>query len=82
MTGDIARRSWEHKQKVNDGFTKRYNATKMVYAEAYWDINKAIAREKQIKRWTRKKKEFLINRINPSWMDIYEGVFSPRAFKS
>jgi len=82
LTGDIARRSWEHKQKVNDGFTKRYNATKMVYAEAYWDINKAIAREKQIKRWTRKKKEFLINRINPSWMDIYEGVFSPRAFKS
>jgi len=76
VTGNIARRGWQHKQKMHEGFTKRYNATKMVYVEAFRDINKAIAREKQIKRWTRKKKNRLVDSINPDWRDLYEEVAS------
>jgi putative endonuclease len=72
MTGYIAKRGWQHKQKLIDGFTKKYNATKMIYFESFEDVDQAIAREKQIKGWTRKKKESLINKINPDWKDVYE----------
>lgn len=72
MTGYIVERGWQHRQRLIDGFTKRYNATKMVYFEIFDDVHKAIAREKQIKGWTRKKKERLINNVNPDWRDVYE----------
>jgi putative endonuclease len=72
MSGYIAHRGWQHKKKLIDGFTKKYNADKMVYFETFRDVYKAIAREKQIKGWTRKKKEALINKVNPEWNDIYE----------
>lgn len=72
MTGYIADRGWQHKKRLRDGFTKKYNATKMVYFEEFRDVDKAIAREKQIKGWTRAKKEALINKINPEWRDVYE----------
>ena len=71
VTGDIIRRIWEHKNKVNDGFTKRYNVTKLVYMEPYRSINNAIAREKQIKAGSRQKKLDLINDLNPDWIDLY-----------
>ena len=75
MSGNIVERGWQHKHRLVKGFTKRYNATKMVYAESYSNVHEAIAREKQIKRWTRKKKEKLINEVNPEWRDIYEESF-------
>jgi len=61
----------EHKEKLLKGFTKRYNVTKMVYFETFRDVQKAIAREKQIKGWTRRKKEVLIDKVNPKWNDVY-----------
>ena len=64
----------EHKNKVIDGFTKRYNVNKLVYYEETTDVNSAIAREKQIKGWTRKKKNWLIESINPNWDDLYDGI--------
>ena len=62
---------WQHKQKLIDGFTKRYNINKLVYFEEYTSIIDAIAREKQIKGWRRSKKEALINKLNPEWRDLY-----------
>jgi putative endonuclease len=61
---------YEHKHKLADGFTKRYNITKLVYYEQTSDIRSAIAREKQIKGWRRSKKSALINSSNPQWNDL------------
>ncbi|MDZ7657743.1 GIY-YIG nuclease family protein [Fodinibius sp.] len=72
MTGDIICRGWQHKHRLVEGFTKRYNCTKLVYIEECDCPQDAIDREKQIKRWTRKKKEVLIERLNPKWKDLYE----------
>jgi putative endonuclease len=72
ITSNLIKRVWEHKIKVVDGFTKRYNLNKLVYYEIYDDIETAINREKQIKSWSRKKKAELINALNPSWDDLYE----------
>ena len=72
VTNDIVRRVYEHKNGVADGFTKKYNVNKLVYAEECGDIYAAISREKQIKGWSRKKKFDLINSINPGMKDLYE----------
>jgi len=72
ITSYLIKRVWEHKNKVVDGFTKRYNLYKLVYYEIYDDIETAINREKQIKSWSRRKKAELINALNPSWDDLYE----------
>ena len=72
VTGHITTRGWQHKKRRIDGFTKRYNCTKMVYFEEFSDVHEAIAREKQIKGWTQKKKEELINKVNPKWRDVYK----------
>ena len=72
ITSYLIKRVWEHKNKVVDGFTKRYNLNKLVYYEIYDDIETAINREKQIKSWSRRKKAELINALNPSWDDLYE----------
>ncbi|MDR8393371.1 GIY-YIG nuclease family protein [Aliifodinibius sp. S!AR15-10] len=74
VTNDIVRRCWEHKHKLADGFTKRYNIDKLIYVEHFRSPQKAIEREKQIKGWKRKKKEALINRLNPDWVDLYDEV--------
>lgn len=76
ISGDIINRCWQHKRRLIDGFTKRYNCTKLVYIEEYDHPQDAIDREKQIKRWTRKKKVILIERLNPEWKDLYEGLLS------
>lgn len=64
------RRVWEHKQGLVDGYTKRYNVTKLVYVEFYQDVREAIAREKCLKRWKRDWKVDLIEGQNPEWNEI------------
>jgi len=70
MTNDLERRVYEHKHKLAEGFTSRYNATDLVYYEVCDDVFSVIAREKQIKGWTRKKKIALIESMNPEWRDL------------
>lgn len=70
MTNDLQRRISEHKNKTVDGFTKRYNIYKLVYAEPFAYVDNAIAREKQLKSWRRDKKVALIESVNPQWMDL------------
>ena len=71
VTSDLLKRVWEHKNHVVEGFTKRYNVTKLVYYEEGEDIYSAISREKQIKGKLRKKKIALIEKVNPEWRDLY-----------
>ena len=71
VTNDLKRRCYEHKEKSIEGFTKRYNITKLVYYEIYRDAEKAILREKQIKGGSRAKKEILVNGFNSEWRDLY-----------
>jgi putative endonuclease len=75
VTNDLMRRVYEHKNKMVDGFTKKYNITKLVYYEETDDVQAAIAREKQIKGWLRKKKMALIESVNPEWKDLNEGWY-------
>jgi putative endonuclease len=75
VTNNIKRRVYEHKSKLVDGFTKKYNITKLVYYEISTDINSAIAREKQIKGGSRKKKIDLINGTNDEWRDLYDELY-------
>jgi len=71
VTNDLMRRKWEHKSKLVDGFTKKYNLNRLVYFEEYSDINKAIYREKRLKRWNKSYKQQLINKVNLKWSDLY-----------
>ncbi|MFZ5365288.1 MAG: GIY-YIG nuclease family protein [Patescibacteria group bacterium] len=73
MTNDIERRVSEHKNDINECFTKRYQWHKLVHYEVFDNPTDAIAREKQIKRWRRDKKEILISMDNPGWKDLAEG---------
>ena len=70
VTNNLARRVYEHKNELIDGFTKQYHIHKLVYFEDCHDINAAIEREKQLKKWTRSKKNALIERSNPGWNEI------------
>jgi putative endonuclease len=70
MTNDLERRVYEHKMKLLEGFTQRYNLNQLVHFESTDDITVAIAREKQIKGWLRSKKVALINSMNPEWKDL------------
>ena len=70
VTNDLMRRVYEHRYKLIDGFTKKYNISKLVYYEATGNIRSAIAREKQIKGWLRSKKVALIESMNPYWADL------------
>ena len=72
VTSDLIKRVYEHKNKLVDGFTKRYAIDKLGYYEVFSDINLAIQREKQIKNGNRKNKIMLIESINPDWKDLYE----------
>ncbi len=74
VTSDLEKRIIEHINKTFKGFTQKYNVDKLVYFEEYGDIRDAIAREKQIKAGSRKKKEDLINSINPEWNDLFEDI--------
>jgi putative endonuclease len=72
VTNDLKRRCFEHREKLSEGFTKRYNLTKLAYYEIFEDANNAILREKQIKGGSRAKKIALINGMNPEWRDLYD----------
>jgi putative endonuclease len=75
VTSDLLRRIYQHRHKLQDGFTARYNVDRLVYFEHVTDVNAAIAREKQIKAWSRKKKAALIDAVNPGWADLAEELF-------
>ena len=72
MTNNLIKRVYQHKEKLIEGFTKKYNCTKLVYYEIFNDPYNAIAREKQIKAGSRQKKLKLINSFNPAWKDLYD----------
>jgi len=72
VTNDLKRRVYEHKEKLAEGFTKRYNITKLVYYEVFEDVENAILREKQIKGGSKQKKVELIHGMNEEWQDLYE----------
>jgi len=72
VTNDLKRRVYEHKEKLVEGFTKKYNITKLVYYEVFDSIENAISREKQIKGGSRQKKIKLINSMDKDWRDLYE----------
>jgi putative endonuclease len=72
VTNDLERRLYEHKNNLIEGFTKKYNVHHLVYYEDVNDIQSALQREKQLKRWTRKWKVELIEKVNPEWRDLAE----------
>jgi putative endonuclease len=76
VTNNLERRVEEHKQKFNKGFTSKYNCTKLVCFDSGQDVHAAIAREKQIKGWLRRKKIALIESTNPEWNDPNASRFS------
>ena len=71
VTSNIKRRIWEHKEKLIEGFTKKYNINKLVHYELLETMPGAIKREKQFKKWSRRKKIDLIEKDNPEWDDLY-----------
>ncbi len=71
VTNNLQKRIYEHKHKVIEGFTKKYNLNQLLYYETYEDIENAIIREKQLKKWSRNKKEELIKQMNPEREDLY-----------
>ena len=70
MTNNLPRRLFEHENQLAEGFTKKYNVHKLVYFECTTDVKAAISREKQIKGWTRDKKDALVASQNPHWCDL------------
>ena len=74
VTSDLKKRIWEHKNKVVDGFTKKYNIDKLVYFEAGENIESVIEREKQLKNWHREWKFNLIKAQNPEFKDLYYDI--------
>jgi len=75
VTNEIWRRVKEHQAELNEGFTQKYKLKHLVYYEVHADVNRAIQREKTIKKWRRKWKLNLIESINPQWLDLYELVY-------
>ncbi len=74
VTNDLKRRVYEHKHKMQKGFSAEYNLSKLVYYEQFFDITQAIDREKQLKKWNRAWKNHLIDKFNPSWRDLYDEI--------
>ncbi len=70
ITSNLTRRIYEHQHHRLEGFTDKYNVSKLVYAESTTDVRAAIAREKQLKRWRREKKNSLVESVNPNWDDL------------
>lgn len=74
VTSDIVKRATEHKYRLMDGFTKRYNVSRLVWFESHADIHTAMAMEKKLKNIPRQKKVEIIETLNPEWSDLYSGV--------
>jgi putative endonuclease len=75
VTDDLVKRVFEHKNKLIEGFTKKYNVSNLVYYDVVNDVQAAIQREKQVKGWLRKKKIALIETMNPEWRDLSDGWY-------
>ena len=75
FTNNLERRVSEHKHNLIKGFTCKYSCHKLIYYEEYTDVYEALMREKQLKKWRRDKKEYLIKNINPSWNDLANDWF-------
>ena len=75
FTNNLVRRVYEHREGLDDGFTRKYNVHWLVYYEETTDVEAAIAREKQIKRWRRSKKVALVDGMNPEWRDLSLGWY-------
>ena len=73
MTNNLTTRLYQHKHKLVEGFTSAYNVNKLVYYEETNDVSVAIAREKEIKKWRREKKDRLVMSKNPEWKDLSDG---------
>lgn len=74
VTSNLGKRVYEHKEKLVEGFTSRYEITKLVYYEVFGQIEDAIEREKQIKAGSRRNKIDLVNSMNPQWRDLFDGL--------
>ena len=74
VTNDLVKRVYQHKNDLANGFTKKYNIHSLVYFKQYNDIESAIIREKQLKKWNRRWKLELIERENPQWKDLYKSI--------
>jgi len=74
VTSNLQARVWQHKQHLIEGFTKKYRVNQLVYFEVHEDINAAILREKQIKKWKRDWKIELIEKKNLNWIDLYYSI--------
>lgn len=70
VTNNLIRRLSEHNNHASDGFSTKYNVTKLIYVEQTHDVSAALAREKQLKRWSRAKKNRLISQSNPEWQEL------------
>ena len=75
MTNNIRRRVRQHKDKLVAGFTRKYNITRLIYYECFTDVYAAIAYEKRIKGWVRRKKLDLVDSVNPQWDDLSDGWY-------
>ncbi|MDQ7787480.1 MAG: GIY-YIG nuclease family protein [Thermodesulfovibrionales bacterium] len=76
VTSNLFKRVWEHKEKLVEGFTKKYDIDKLVYYEQFHDAEYAIRREKQLKKYNRGWKMDLIEKSNPAWKDLYKELLS------
>jgi putative endonuclease len=78
VTSSLSRRIWQHRNGTGANFPAAYQCKKLIYYEHYSNVHEAIARESQLKRWSRAKKVTLINRLNPSWLDLGADVLEER----
>ncbi|MBI5071758.1 GIY-YIG nuclease family protein [Candidatus Falkowbacteria bacterium] len=74
VTNSLSERVWQHKEKIVKGFTEKYNLNKLVYYEIFENVVEAISREKQLKRWSRKKKVDLIRKLNSDFKDLSDDL--------
>jgi putative endonuclease len=74
VTSNLLQRTWQHKNDITDGFSKRYEVHRLVYFEIHSDMREAIQREKQIKAWKREWKFRLIKEQNPEWQDLWPSI--------
>jgi len=78
VTNSLSRRTWKHREGIGANFPARYQCKKLIYYEHYRDIRDALARESQLQKWSRANKVALINRLNPSWLDLGIDVLQDR----
>jgi len=74
VTNNLLRRVYEHKNKLIEGFSSKYNCSKLVWFIETQSIESAILKEKQMKKWKRKFKDNVINEMNPEWVDLYKTI--------